>query len=162
MAKSSQANIEHEGREDGRERSWAVNKGRSGAEERGPWLVDLTLPLGAYSIHGSPAAMETPLVSSELCVQHCFSTCEVQELWCNDQTCSIGKGASETVERVDKAIGPDPMNEKLAEWVDLEKINTLVIGMGGTGKKSNVGASTILEVSLTASKAEAAVTFWSH
>lgn len=54
------------------------------------------------------------------------------------------------------------MSKKLAEWVELEKMNTLVIGMGGTGRTSNVGASAVLEVSLTAPEAEAAVTFRSH
>ena len=43
--------------------------------------------------------------------------------------------------------------------MELEKINKLVMGRGGTGNKSNFGASTILEVSLAAFKAEAAVTW---
>lgn len=59
---------------------------------------------------------------------------------------------------MDTDIRPD-MSKKFVEWVELENINKLVIGMGGTGTKYNFGASVILAVSLAASKAEAAVMF---
>lgn len=110
--------------------------------------------------------METPLsslqptlVSSELCVQHCFNVYEVQELWCTDKTCSVGKGVSETAEHRDRDTRPDLMCKKLVEWVELEEMNTLVRGRGGTGTTSNFGASTTLEVARAAFKATAALMF---
>lgn len=130
-------------------------------------LADFTLPVGTYgSIHGSLVVMETPLsrlqptlVSSELCAQHCFHVYEVQELWCSDETCSRGKGVSETAAHRDRDTRPDLMSKKLVEWVELEKINTLAIAWGGAGTKSNFGASTMLEGGLAASKAKAALMF---
>ncbi|KAF5927253.1 hypothetical protein HPG69_017730 [Diceros bicornis minor] len=91
-------------------------------------LADLTFPVGIHSTHGSPMleitiVMETPLsklkpalVSSELCAQQGFSIYEVQELWYNDKTCRIGKGVSETIEHISKAIRPELMGKKLSGW----------------------------------------------